>query len=370
MARPKFKKKIKNGHEYFFYRFRHESLKGGARDLYAKTQGELEEKIKELRYETERGVISDNSILGDYLERFLKNVHSIGKAPSTVKKYDALYKNYLNGTPLMACKMRDLNGVTVQTFFNELVTGGATTSTVKDIFCFFKPCMKYAFREGKILSNFGDVLAVPNGEKKSKGHDPARALSIEEENALIKASKGADIEAFVLTALNTGLRRGELLALTWEDVDMKKRIINVNKSYDTKARTIGKPKTEGSIRQVPFPQSIVEVLKRHKTAQNKEKLAMGASYMQNNLVFCRYNGQFLAQTSLDRAVKTLGEKIGVQPLKIHDFRKTYATRLWEQEDNLKMIGSLVGHSNISTTADIYTQTSNDKKQAFIDSVLS
>ena len=97
---------------------------------------------------------------------------------------------------------------------------------------------------------------------------------------------------------------------------------------------------------------------------------MGASYMQNNLVFCRYNGQFLAQTSLDRAVKTLGEKIGVQPLKIHDFRKTYATRLWEQEDNLKMIGSLVGHSNISTTADIYTQTSNDKKQAFIDSVLS
>ena len=176
-----------------------------------------------------------------------------------------------------------------------------------------------------------------------------------------------------ITALNTGMRQGELLALTWKDINFDDSSIEVNKnvkyvcevtkdsrsSYKMEVQT---PKTKGSIRTVNIPNFLVKVLRTYKRSQLEVKLKLGNLYEDNNLVFATPTGTYIDSSNLIRRLRSILKKNNMRSIKFHDLRHTYATRLFELDENPKTVQKLLGHSNISTTLDTYTHVLENVKE--------
>ncbi|WP_243122896.1 site-specific integrase [Haloimpatiens lingqiaonensis] len=186
----------------------------------------------------------------------------------------------------------------------------------------------------------------------------------------MKFIKGHELEMLFLTAIDTGLRQGELFALTWKDIDFDNACINVNKTYKT-VRNIdtGKyegiiqtPKTNNSIRVVPIPTHLINKLKQYRLSQKKLKLKMANLYHDNNLVFCNEFGNHLDSSNILKKFKKILTAAGIENRKFHDLRHTYATRLFELDENPKTVQNLLGHSNISITLDTYTHVLDKMKE--------
>lgn len=367
MPRTKYRKKTKNGNTYYFYRLRHKNLRS-PRDLYGKSIAELEEKINALKYELDRGVTSSNAYFGDYLNKWLTDVRLNGKKPNTAKRYTGLYEKYIKPYPIANIQLKSLTSLDIQEHYKKLVSEGVSKSTIKILSNIVHPCVRYAFSQNKILTDFSRSIIIPDAKDKLTGTRRAsRALLPDEEQALLKACNGDKWELLIITALNSGLRAGELMALTWNDIDLDKRLLSVNKTYNSKSKgtPITSPKTKSSIRKVPLPSFLIPLLKKRRVEQIEEKLKAGSKYTDNNLVFCNAFGRYLASTTIINALKGYAKEIGIDSLNMHDFRDTYATKLYYETRDLKMIQTLLGHSNISTTADIYTKVSVEEASKYV-----
>ena len=373
MPKTRFKKKVKSGNTYYFYRLRHKNLLK-PRDLYGNTVKELQEKIDKLVYELDRGVQSDKSPFGDYMELWLEAVHLIDKKKSTCEKYRGAFSNYIKLSPIASVRLCDLTPLHVQEYYLRLVDGGVSAPLLRVIHGLISQCIRYAYTQNKVLMDFSRSLILPKTTKKKMDHTrrASRTLTYEEEKSLLKACKGTTFEPFIVTALNTGLRRGELLALTWDDVDFEKGLITVNKSYRPQTGT-SSPKTETSNRQVPIPRSVITMLRKQKVEQLELHFKIPDRFVWHNLVFVNKNGGHLAATTLNRALKSFSEQMGLpegETVNVHDFRDTYASRLYEKTKDLKMIQTLLGHADFNTTADVYTHVSAEEQKTFIDAVLN
>nr|WP_242834310.1 site-specific integrase [Clostridium pasteurianum] len=176
----------------------------------------------------------------------------------------------------------------------------------------------------------------------------------------------------MLLALGTGLREGELLGLKWTDIDFENKQLKVERSVkqvyiiaadgSKEFKTIEQlPKSKTSIRSVPIPSTLIHVLKEHKTMQKCEKLKAGASYIDNNYVFSTDLGKVINARNLTRSYERLLKKANIPYRKFHSLKHTYATKLFERKEPLKTVQILLGHSDISTTSNIYTHVMPKEK---------
>lgn len=162
-------------------------------------------------------------------------------------------------------------------------------------------------------------------------------------------------------AMYTGLRIGEILALQWLDIDLNRRLISVSKNS---ARIIGKgniiqePKTQSSVREVAIPEQLYDILVKFQPKNNED----WSVYVTSN----KFNPQSLrpAQRSAERVFLMAG----VEYKGFHAFRHSYATRMVEKGIPVKAISDILGHSDINTTLNIYSHTSNDFKRECVEKV--
>ncbi|MGG0177186.1 tyrosine-type recombinase/integrase [Gottfriedia acidiceleris] len=160
-------------------------------------------------------------------------------------------------------------------------------------------------------------------------------------------------------ALNTGVRRGELLALRWSNIDFKENTLLINEAL-TRTKEHGllfkEPKSKNSNRKILIPESIVELLKQLKEEQVKIKLQLGNNYHANDLVVATYDGKPIDPRNLVRKFKQITEIAGLKKIAFHGLRHSNATLLMNKGVNPKIVSVRLGHSNIGITLDLYSHT--------------
>jgi integrase len=193
----------------------------------------------------------------------------------------------------------------------------------------------------------------------------ARAMTREEMNSFLSSLEGDRLKAAFILLLGTGLRRGELLALRWDNVSLKEGTVSVKENLvwlAGKGCLLQQPKTDKSKRAIPLPDNVLAELKRHKVRQAEEKLKLRGIYQDNGLVFATELGTPIIPRNFERKYKILLKKAGLPVIKLHSLRHSYATRLLEAGESLKVVADLPGHTRISVTADIYSHVSPELKR--------
>ena len=185
----------------------------------------------------------------------------------------------------------------------------------------------------------------------------AQTLTVEQIKRLLEVARGSRLEVMILVALNTGMRRGELSALRWDDIDFENGLIFVRHTV-TYVAGYGfeetEPKTRSSKRKIAVSDKVLEELKKHREKQAQLRLEVGDKWHEQGLVFCNKFGGFLLVEVVMKQFHTLLEKAGLPKMRFHDLRHTMATILLESDVHPKKVQERLGHSSIAITMDTYS----------------
>jgi integrase len=192
-----------------------------------------------------------------------------------------------------------------------------------------------------------EAMDAPKAEEKDMAF-----LSLDECRAVLAAADGKRNAARWSVALALGLRQGEALGLTWEDVDLDAGTLHVRqalKRITGKGLILGGLKSKAARRDLVLPAAMVPMLKAHKKAQNAERLEAGTAWDDRGLVFCQPNGKPLEHSRDHKAWKALLKDAGVKPYRLHDARHSAATLMLLQGVDTRTAMANLGHSQISVT---------------------
>lgn len=263
-----------------------------------------------------------------------KLLYSINKLDVDAFKTHLLTKN---------CKhiVRTKNGLVQETATRKL-----SNQTINHILILLHAIFEYMVDSDVIAKNPAKKV-----KKMSNDTQEAGFLTIEESNILLKTTKTyfSNYYAILATAIITGIRQGELLALTWKDIDFENSVMSINKTYSKDKVT--SPKTKTSIRNIKIPNTLIKILKEHKLASKDNSL---------NLVFPNSNGNYInCRNLVNRFFKPCLKKAKIKNITWHQLRHSCVTILAENGVNIKCIQKQAGHSSETTTLKVYTHVTAD-----------
>lgn len=234
-------------------------------------------------------------------------------------------------------------------------------SYVKQIYAKLRALFQVAIQQGWIKDNPCDNAIRPKRNKSTK--KPALETN-QIKDILNKVEKFNMYNAVIKFQIYTGMRIGETLALTWNDIDFKNKTINVNKTvtYINKEYKIGPPKTENSYRQLGMNNSIYDLLIKIKKFQTLRKEELENVWIDHNLVFTSDTGTYIHRNSIGKRLAKITKDTDYNYITIHSLRHANATLLLLNGVDLKIVSSHLGHSDIQTTADIYVDVLKSQKQ--------
>jgi integrase len=225
--------------------------------------------------------------------------------------------------------------------------------------------LKDAAEDGLISANPAQGLNLPQ-----RHAEETKALSSEQVGALLEAACENRLEAHYVVALHTGLRRGELLALRWNDIDFEKGTLRVDESLDQHG-SVHTPKTEESRRTLRLTPVSLAALRAHRARQNEERLKAGERWEDYDLVFPNTVGKPINPSNLyRREFHPLLSKASLddEGFTFHSLRHTFATTLAERGVNPATAQKLLGHKDIRMTLAIYTHATDDMQDAAVDAI--
>lgn len=200
---------------------------------------------------------------------------------------------------------------------------------------------------------------APRGEMKV--YDP------EQTRRLLAAAAGTRLEAWVVLAVSTGARLGELLGLHWRDVSLDGKYLNVQ-THLRRLRDAGlvfkDVKTSGSRRKIALTDTAVEALRAHRTRQLEERLAMGEAWEDHDLVFCNYKGGPLYPGNVrSEYYIPIVKAAGLPYIRPHDLRHTAATLMLLGGVHPKVVSEMLGHASVAITLSLYSHVLPDMQLA-------
>ncbi|EGT5618963.1 site-specific integrase [Clostridium perfringens] len=345
-----------------------------------KTKLEVLKKIEEFRTLNNKGLIpSDDKItLSNWFYNWLFNYRIHDLKPSSFERYEGLYRNYIEYSSLGKIKLIDLRTIHIQEYYNTLITEeNKTSSTIKTINKCLKSCLNQALKEGYISKNYCTLITLPKASQPTQ--KSINVFTLKEQQIFMRECLERKNGTIYILALGTGLRLGELLALKWIDINFKDKYISVNKSikstYSIDSNSNRKfevieqtPKTKNSIRTVPLTNSILELLQRYRKEKIIERDSNIDIYFDNNLVFCTPTGNYLNESNVRKTFKRILNRCDLKEIRFHDLRHTFATRLFENGVPPKTVQTLLGHSDIATTLNIYTHVMKNTKDEAINKI--
>ncbi len=331
------------------------------KNVLGKTQAEVKEKLKIALDET-KGIDvarAENYTVATWLHTWYDLYAQPNIRTATANRYE-LYINsyivpYIGGIKLTKLASRDL-----QKLYKDLTTHGRvrpskkgneglSSTTARSVHLMLHAAMDRAVKERLILRNPTEDCIAPKIRKVEM-----KILKAEDIGAYLAAAKKHNALPMFYLELVSGLRKGELVALRWDDLDVKNRTISVSKQYVRNPNgevTLSRPKTETSIRQVSIPQEAVDLLiQEHAKHQNNPYMFPSGS-----------TGEMYYPDSVVKLHKTILKDAGLPYVRFHDLRHTFATMALQNGVDVKTVSSMLGHYDAGFTLRTYTHATRQKQ---------
>jgi len=302
----------------------------------------------------------------EYLKRWLRDYAEPNLSHTTYDSYKMIVDKHLIpflGNHLLA----KLQPMQVQEYYSHALKNGnkkkygkkskkkrtdLSPATVLKHHRVLREALKHAVQWQLVGRNICDAVSPPKTVKPDKS-----TLDKDEIKALLEASRELDIFVPVAIAAYTGMRRGEILALKWKNIDLGSKIIQVRQAIiwnrEKKVHELKRTKTEHN-RKVNIPAQLVEILTHHKkVTQNRDKLALGKDYKKNDFVCTMPGGLTMGLDHLTKAFSRLSKKCKFG-ISLHDLRHSHATILLKMNVPPKVVAERLGHANTATTLEVYS----------------
>ena len=288
--------------------------------------------------------------MDQWLELYLPNVEE-----TTRIGYKTKIRCYIK-PHLGDIKLKALRAEHVQKMVNAMIDKGLSPKNIRDTYNNINAATKQAVKLRMIPYNPCEGVVLPKRKKFT-----AEVYDTEMLNHLLELARPTDFYIPLLLLITAGLRRGELLALKWSDVDFKKGIISIRRSMvrGEDGFIIKAPKSEAGIRDIHLGAEVMEELKRYKAYQFTE-MAVDSMYVDNiDFIIRQDNGALFTPDAMTRKWKRFITAHELPDIRLHDLRHSNATALIKAGVSPKVVQQRLGHADVSITLNTYTHVVPD-----------
>ena len=312
--------------------------------------------------------VNTNYTVKEYLLKWLQDYAEPNLSPTTYDGYQMIVKKHLIPS-LGAMQLDDLQPIHIQSYqSHKLKTGrrdgkkgGLSKKTLLQHHRVLSKALKQAVLWQLLSYNPATAVKAPTPEK----HE-IEAMTIKEVKKLLEISKDTWMYYVIYIAVNTGMRRGEVLGLRWQDINFNNKFISVRQTIVKANNEIifKEPKTKSSKRTIRIDNEDIQILNEVKEKQKEYTSIFGPDYNEYNLVFCYEDGSPPFPDTVTKRFTSLAKKAKLDKYRFHDLRHTHASLMLESGAQMKVIQERLGHSNITTTMDTYAHLQpNIQKEA-------
>ncbi len=350
--------------------------------IYGKTKKEAQEKlvrkIRQLQEATLNGIdiISAEMKLKDWAALCVETYSKQNVRGNTYSSYLTIVKYHLKG--IGDKKLNEINNIMIQTHLSNLRTYDEqkplNPGMIKNVRNFLSMVFNYAIRNNIVTRNPVLGTHIPRDTPSSP-----RSFTIDEQSNLIEAVREYDkpIMFSVIIAAYTGIRKGELLALKWIDVDRTNKRLVINKQLNrqhnfnqsegpSSTLTVSPPKTATSVRYVYLFDSLFSELTEYMEKRLQWKEDNGFVHSENDFLFSNSNNQAIEPRRYYQYYKEILKNAGIENANFHTLRHTFTTRCLESGIDIVIISKMLGHANARITADTYSHLLDEQKKKEIE----
>lgn len=334
---------------------------GKSYSVYARGISEAKKAKTDLAYKLDHGTFIEKTKItfGKWFDTWINEYKKNRVKNSTLNEYQKYYNGCLKDR-LGSKKLADIRGEHIQKLYNELIEEDYAISTIKIISTVINGCFRQAFKNGLIEKNPVELAELPRQTGKKKGR---MAMTKDQQNLFMEYAKASYLYNFFAVMLRTGMRSGEVRGLKYIDIDKKDNVLHVQRTLKY-IEGIGyledTPKTKTSMRDIPLTTEILDILERQKNYWDFKIVRL------DRYLFCNENGDPLSrervQGEIDRTIKRIREAGYDFPrITSHVFRHTFATRAIEAGMAPQVLKTILGHSSLAMTMDLYSHVLPDVK---------
>ncbi len=314
----------------------------------------------------------DPTTFAAFIQEWFREHAERNCTPKTTERYkqlSAYILPHIGGT-----KLQDLTALQLERVFNQLKDSGGWNrkakarrplgaKTIAHIAGLVRVALNTAIRWKLLKSNPVAGVVLPKISKRE-----GKALDAVQLASFLDAARAQGVYEFVMLAIATGCRRGELLAATWADVDFTRRELRISKSLEqTKEQLRVKPTKSEKPRSISLPKSAIEMLRDHRTRQIENRRLFGSDYRDDlNLIFCTPDGDYLKPDSVTAKVCLLAKKAGLGGASLHTLRHSHGSQLLANGVPLPVVSKRLGHSSVYVTATVYSHALTQDEIAAAD----
>lgn len=330
------------------------------KSISGKTQREVTRRLKEITTSIDTGTYlpSCKLTVGEWLNTWISEYTADWK-PLTVSNYSKQIKKHLIPR-LGAAKLEDLDTHTIQLFYNSLTKSGLAPKTVKNIHGVLHAALEQAISNGYIHKNPTAGCKLPKVVRPE-----IKPLEPEEIARMLKEAKKDAYDNLFIVAMFTGMRQGELLGLSWDNVNFKTGRITIKQQLQCKDGVYFLETPKSGKCRVLFPAPVVmEALKDEQQQQNANKQIVGAAWENKfNLVFTDALGKNLVRRTVVKHFKAVIERANIPPdVRFHDLRHSFAVTSLYSGDDVKTVQANLGHATAQFTLDVYGHVTQKMRQ--------
>jgi integrase len=318
------------------------------KSLYGKTRAQVAKQLRDFQGDRDNGldVLAPKRItVAAWLQHWLETVVARNTRTNTRLSYEQSVRVHI----LPALGRHPLSRLQphhIDSWLAERLAAGLAPTTVRRVHAVLHIALEHAVRQGYVMRNIAGLVPPVKSDRPE-----VQPLSREDARRLLEAAASDRDAALYALVLAHGLRKGELLGLTWDDVDLDNRELHVR--LQQQRGQLVELRRGASRRILRLRPWLVELLRAHRTRLATRRLRAGQHWRDHGLVFPSDHGTPQTQGNAHRAWKRLLARAGLDDARFHDLRHTAATLALSEGASLFDVSRMLGHGSIKTTADLY-----------------